>query len=140
MPEGSIDDAVYGLGISDRDMQREDVIVLQQRFRVSYTAMVKRLCELKWISETCSEELRALAANTNEAKEKLRALTLSLQGDIRLVEPTNDRYVTPRLTHAAFLNYRHGNISMKKLAEILRLAFVPETAIKKLVEEEEAKP
>lgn len=96
------------------------VVVIQQYFKVSYAAALKRLKELGFIAPGQAAELRRWG--DLDHAEALRCLTEVLGYDSRLIQPTREVRLPPSLLCSALDNYSHGRISTSKLMELFRLS------------------
>lgn len=109
----------YGIGKSNcKYIKYDQIIDLQQYFKVSYSAMVLKLVD--YFSENDIKKRLALA-NKERAKE-LKEKTINLGYDTSLLESTSDIYVSPELfdlLEKAISMQRISNDKAQKFIEFL---------------------
>lgn len=109
MPETSVIRYI-NKNVRNKDVEINDVIKLQQYFKVSYLSMLIRLKELELIDSKqfeCFKEVRIIS------KSK------SLGYNPKLLLPTDDRYISPDYIQLAMSLYEKGDITYNKLKECL---------------------
>lgn len=94
------------------------VILMQEEFSVSYTAMVRRLRDLQLISE---EEWKMLNDYYLLTGQTLTKLTEKYGGNTQLLERSNIIHVPRRYLECLLVNYENGWISYDSLRKTLAL-------------------
>lgn len=101
---------------SDR-IQPRHIIRMHNYFRVSYSAMLKRLVFLGLCNRELYSELRGIASLEN--KEVLKKLEMQEGFDSSLIESSNANYISKEYEKIIRDNFENNKISYKKLASLL---------------------
>lgn len=110
MPESSV--IRYASKITgSKYLEINDIIKMQQYFKVSYLSMLIRLKELELISPKQYQRLKEI---------KIISKSRSLGYDSKLLLPTEDKYISPDYIQLAMSLYESGDITYNKLKEYLR--------------------
>ncbi|MCU9612741.1 ImmA/IrrE family metallo-endopeptidase [Caldibacillus lycopersici] len=117
MPEDLVMKYLYENNLTNlSDVSYEQLIKMQNYFRVSYRALITRLIELY---PKFSNALRPKFDLANEEnKELIIQYVIKVNGDISLVQPTNDFVISQRFYKKLHDNLAENRISAEKAQEI----------------------
>ncbi|EIL83087.1 ImmA/IrrE family metallo-endopeptidase [Bacillus altitudinis] len=104
----------------------EQLIRMQNYFRVSYSALIVKLIRL--FPENKDTLNQRASLGSIERKEEMRNYIEKYGGDISLSQQTNDFYVSTKFLTRLEKNHKEGRVSTEKFQEILR--FLEELRVK----------
>ena len=121
MPDNLVKNYMDIHNFSVEYLKYTQIIKMQNYFRVSYSAMLTRLIQLYPEAEFSLKKRYAICKNTVEAKRNLIKKTKEIQGDLRLIQPTNDIYIPQTLFENIEFNMKEKRITKEKAYELLKL-------------------
>ncbi|KXG10237.1 hypothetical protein AT864_01799 [Anoxybacillus sp. P3H1B] len=104
-------------------IEEKHIVRIQQHFKVSYSAMLRRLKELRLISEPQYEKLKPICEL--ERAEELKQLTIHEGYEPTLLLPSYKKTIPDRFLEIIIDNYVQGRISYGKFATLL--SFIDKT-------------
>ncbi|HHY06206.1 MAG TPA: ImmA/IrrE family metallo-endopeptidase [Clostridia bacterium] len=123
MPADYVKEVFYKIvNVEPDNVLPRHVVRMNNNFKVSYKAMLKRLVQLKLCSVDKYEELCEICSLANA--DKLQALTQKEGYDISLITPAKEVYIPQEYIEFVKSNYEHKKISfnnMKNCLEFLGL-------------------
>jgi Zn-dependent peptidase ImmA (M78 family) len=127
MPEDGVRDLFEKLVFVMPDqVEPRQVIRLQNKFKVSYAAMLKRLVYLGLCDHQTYKKLREFG--TVQHASELRKVTIKEGFNCNLIEPSKVSTISAEYLQAVRNNYEKGKISFGKLTSLLDyLGQTPET-------------
>jgi Zn-dependent peptidase ImmA (M78 family) len=118
MPEDYVKEVFYKIVNVDMDkVLPRHVVRMNNYFKVSYKAMLKRLIQLELCSTGKYEELDDICLLENA--EQLQSLTIREGYNIDLIVPSRTTYVSKEYIEFIKSNYERGNISYKNMKNTL---------------------
>ena len=126
MPEDYVKEIFYKMvNVGPDQIQPKHIVRMQNYFKVSYTAMLKRLIQLKLCSSNLYYQLREIASLDN--KDKLQTLTREEGYNIDLIVPSKVTYVPKEYLVYVKANYENGKITYRELKKTLEfIGLTPE--------------
>ena len=121
MPENLVKEYIESRNISLAYLSYEDIIRMQNHFRVGYSAMLLRILQIYPMYKKTLQNRFAIAKDHPDQREKLKKKTLSVQGDLRLINATNDIYIPDSFMNDIEFNVREKRISKEKAYELLKV-------------------
>lgn len=121
MPEELIYEYLLSENIKLPYITNIKLIQMQSYFKVSLSALLTRLCML---FPGCSDGLKKrywLTGNNDKSKQALYGLIEEAQGDISLVQPTNDIYIPNSYFDDIEYNIKNERISLERAKELLEM-------------------
>lgn len=119
MPESYVKDLFYKLvNVEPDKVEVRHVVRLNNKLKVSYKAMLKRLIQLNLCDINIYEEL--VSFGSLEKKDKLQEIIKKEGYDISLVTPSKVCFVSSEYIADSRKNYEENKISYTKLEELLR--------------------
>lgn len=120
MPENLITEYLQKAGILNlKFISHEQLITMQNYFRVSYAALLTRLIQLYPSYKETIDNRRILGLPQN--KEKMLQKIEEFNGDLTLAQPTNEFAVSERFYQKLHDNLLHDKITSDKAEAILNL-------------------
>lgn len=117
MPSNLIEEQLKKLNVYDPKYTSYDhIIKMQHYFKVSYSAIVKRLIQLY---PDANLNNRFGIANKKRSQELIEK-TIALGFSTALITPTNDIYLSPTFFDDLDFNLTHGRISEEKVEEVIQ--------------------
>ncbi|MBB5325017.1 Zn-dependent peptidase ImmA (M78 family) [Anoxybacillus tepidamans] len=123
MPEDGVKEFFYKRLTSP--IEEKHIVRIQQHFKVSYSAMLRRLKELQLISEGEYEKLKEISKP--EYAEQLKKLTIQEGYTLELILPSYKKTIPERFFEMIIDNYVQGRISYSKFSTFL--SFVGKTPL-----------
>jgi len=118
MPEDYVKEVFYKIiNVKPNDVLEKHVIRMNNAFKVSYKAMLKRLLQLNLCLEDKYNDLVAICSFENA--EKLQALTKKEGYDIRLITPSREKYIPKEYVEYIKNNYENNKISYNNMKNCL---------------------
>lgn len=121
MPTDSVRKYIKYHNISLQYLRHEDIIRMQNYYRVGYLAMLLRILQIYPEYKASLQNRFAIAAGTPIQREKLEKKTLAVQGDLQLIRATNDIYLPHTFMEDISFNIKEGRISKEKAYELLKV-------------------
>lgn len=122
MPEDRLKEAFH-LETKDGSFDVNEAIRMNNKFKVSYKAILMRCLQLKLISLEVFNDLAQYGSL--EKKQELQDLTRDNGYNINLLIPTNEISVSRKFVDFAFDNFKDGKISESRFRSILEFAGIP---------------
>ncbi|ABR47081.1 protein of unknown function DUF955 [Alkaliphilus metalliredigens QYMF] len=118
MPEDFVKEMFYKLvNVAPEEIEPKHVVKMNTYFKVSYTAMLKRLIQFHLCDPKQYEELRSMSSI--DKKEELQKITRNQGYDIHLIEPSMVNQVSKEYLEMVKVNYEKGRISYGRLKHLL---------------------
>lgn len=121
MPENLVREYISKRGISLKYLRHEDVIQMQNYFKVGYSAMLTRILQIYPEYKKILQNRYAIALDCPKQREKLKRKTQSVGGDLQLINATNDIYIPNSFIDNIEFNVKQKRISREKAYEILKV-------------------
>lgn len=121
MPENLVRGYIKTNRINLQYLRYEDIIRMQNYFRVGYSAMLTRILQIYPEYKNNLSNRFAIASNTPEQRKKMEEKISSVQGDLQLINATNDIYLPNSFFDDIEFNIKEKRISKEKGYEILKL-------------------
>lgn len=119
MPDNLVKEYVIKNDISLEYLSHEDIIRMQNYFQVGYSAMLTRILQIYPEYRQKLKNRYVIAKDDPAQIEKLRQKTISVQGDLQLINATNDIYLPDSFISDIEFNVREKRISKEKAYELL---------------------
>lgn len=114
MPEDYVKEVFCKIiNVKPDDVIEKHVIKMNNFFKVSYKAMLKRLVQLKLCQKSNFDNLAEICSLEN--KDKLQLLTKKEGYDIKLIIPSNERYIPQEYIEYIKTNYENQKISYNNM-------------------------
>ena len=121
MPEKLVREYIRKNSILLQYLSHEDIIRMQNYFRVGYSAMLNRILQIYPEYKETLKNRFVIARDTQTQREKLAQKTISVQGDLQLINATNDIYIPDSFINDIEYNVREKRISKEKAYELLQV-------------------
>ena len=121
MPENLVKSYIKNKGISIEYLSHEDIIRMQNYFRVGYSAMLIRIMQIYPEYKRKLQNRFAIARDIPQQRKRLEEKTISVQGDLQLINATNDIYIPDTFFDDMEFNIKEKRIAKEKAYEILKL-------------------
>lgn len=121
MPENLIKDYLRKNKITLKYIGYVNMIKMQNYFQVSYTAMLQRLIQVFPNEESNLNKYFAISKNNEKQKLRLITKTKEANGNIDLIKPTIDMYISPSFMENIQFNLKEGRISEEKAWSLINL-------------------
>lgn len=121
MPENIIKTYIADKNIDINNMSYSELILMQNFFRVSTTALIFRLTQVFPESKEVLRKYYSITMNNPKAIEQLSKLFFENNGDIRLIQPTNEVYIPTSFYDDLESNLINKKISKEKAYELLSI-------------------
>lgn len=119
MPEDLVKEMFNKLAnVPNSEVELRHVVRMMDYFRVSYSAMLKRLYQLKLCNEVRREYLRQYGEQ--QYKDSLINVMQSEGSDMALIEPSNEISISSEYLDAVKENYARQKISFGSLNHVLK--------------------
>lgn len=118
MPEDGVKELFYKrVNLSPNEIEPKHIVRIQNPFKVSYAAMLKRFIHLELCDINKYEYLRSFGSV--EKADELVRLTKQEGFDCSLIKPSKVKSISDEFIEIARSNYEKGKISYDKLDELL---------------------
>ena len=117
MPENLVRSYIESNRVNLAYLSYCDIIRMQNYFGVSYSAMLTRILSVYPEYKQRLQNRYGITAPTQ--KKKLKEKTLEAQGDLKLINATNDVYIPDSFLENIEFNYKEKRISKEKAYELL---------------------
>ena len=118
MPEDYVKEIFYKMvNVGPDEIQPRHLVRMQNYFKVSYKAMLKRLIQLKLCSPSLYFQLLDVGSINN--KDKLQTLTREEGYNIDLIIPSEVTYIPKEYLVYVKANYENGKITYQELKKTL---------------------
>jgi Zn-dependent peptidase ImmA (M78 family) len=121
MPTEIVRKYIRDHNVSLKYLRHEDIIRMQNYFRVGYSAMLVRILQIFPEYKSSLQNRFAIAADTPEQREKLEKKILNVQGDLQLIRDTKDVYLPDTFMEDIAFNVKTKRISKEKAYELLKV-------------------
>lgn len=120
MPKNLVEKYIKMENISLQYLSYENIIRMQNFFKVGYSAMLARILQIYPEYKDTLQNRFAIAKDSPVQREKLKEKTLSVQGDLQLINATNDIYIPNSFIENIEFNVNRKRISKEKAYELLK--------------------
>lgn len=118
MPEDYVKEIFFKMiKVGKNDILPRHIIIMHNRFKVSYKAMLKRLIQLDLCTKEKYDELAEIC--TLENKDQLQTLTQKEGYDISLITPSEAIYIPKEYIEFVKRNYENKKISYNNMKNCL---------------------
>jgi len=121
MPEKLVYNYISQCNINVEYIKYTDIIKMQNYFQVGYSAMLTRIIQLFPQYSNKLGNRYAIAKNNENSREKLLNFTNEVNGDLKLIRPTNDIFIPETFLDNIEFNLKNKRISNEKAFEMLNL-------------------
>ncbi len=121
MPENIVRKYIKDYNISLQYLSHEDIIRMQNYFRVGYSAMLTRILQLYPEYKGVLNNRFVIAKDNPEQRDKLEKKTLAVEGDLQLIHATEDVYLPNTFIEDIAFNVENKRISKEKAYELLKV-------------------
>ena len=121
MPDNLVRSYIDVHNISPQYLKHEDIIRMQNYFNVGYSAMLTRIIQLYPEYKQSLQKRYAIAKNTEKQRKSLEEKTKAVQGNLQLINPTNDIYIPDSFYNDISFNLDKKRISKEKAFELLKV-------------------
>lgn len=121
MPENLVRSFIEKKDLRVENIGYEDIIRLQNYFRVSYTAIVKRLTQIYPENRETLNKLYDISKDTSENRRRLEEKTKIVKGDLNLIKPTSEVYIPYFFIKDISENLKNKRISKEKADYLIKL-------------------
>lgn len=119
MPDKLVQSYIQTNNLSPDYLSYEEIIRMQNYFKVGYSAMLTRLIQIYPKSKRSLGARFAIAGNTPDQRAKLEDKTRNAGGDLQLINATNDIYIPDSFINDIEFNVQQKRISTEKAYELL---------------------
>jgi len=119
MPEELIYEYLHSANITIPYIKNVQLVQMQSYFKVSLSALITRLCMLFPDHKANLGSRYGLTQKNEKSIQKLNKLIEEAQGDISLVQPTNDIYIPDSFFDDIEYNIKNERISLDRAKELL---------------------
>lgn len=120
MPDNLVKKYIETRNLSLAYLKYEDIIQMQNFFNVGYSAMLTRIIQLYPQHKKDLQNRYAIARNTEKQKKLLEKKTLEVNGNLQLINATNDIYIPNSFYENIKFNLDKKRISKEKAFELLK--------------------
>lgn len=121
MPTNIVKKYVVEHNVSLQYLRHEDIIRMQNYFRVGYSAMLTRILQIYPEYKGVLNNRFAIAKGSCEQRKRLEKKTLDVEGDLQLIRATNDIYLPNTFMEDIAYNVKTKRISKEKAYELLKV-------------------
>ena len=121
MPENLVKGYIKNKKIDPQYLKHEDIIRMQNYFRVGYSAMLTRILQIYPHYKKVLQNRFVIAKDIPEQREKLKQKTVCAQGDLKLINATNDVYIPSSFLDDIEFNLKEKRISKEKAYELIKV-------------------
>lgn len=119
MPENLIRNYMVLNSVDLLNISDVELVKMQNYFRVSFSALITRLIQVYPERKQSLKSWYTLSDNTEEAITKFKDLTIKIQGNVKLIQPTKEVYVPKQFYIDIEHNLREQKITKEKAYELL---------------------
>lgn len=121
MPDDLVRRYIDVHSISVQYLKHEDIIRMQNYFKVGYSAMLARIIQLYPEYKKNLQTRYAIAKNTEKQRKLLEDKTKAVNGNLQLINATNDIYIPDSFYNNIVFNLDKKRISEEKAFELLKV-------------------
>ena len=121
MPDELVKKYILSHNISVQYIKHEDIIRMQNYFNVGYSAMLARIIQLFPQYKKNLQNRYAIAKDTEEKRRLLEKKTKSVNGNLQLINATNDVYIPDSFYDDITFNLDKKRISKEKAFDLLKV-------------------
>lgn len=121
MPDSLVKRYISDHNISVQYIKHEEIIRMQNYFNVGYSAMLARIIQLYPQFKKNLQNRYAIAMNTEEKRRLLEKKTKSVNGNLQLINATNDIYIPDSFYDDITFNLDKKRISKEKAFDLLKV-------------------
>lgn len=121
MPDELVKGYIEKNNISLNYLKHVDIIKMQNYFNVGYSAMLTRIIQLYPEYKDALKNRYAIAKDNPQQRKKLEDKTKSVNGNLQLINATNDIYVPDSFYDNIEYNLAKKRISKEKAFELLKV-------------------
>lgn len=121
MPENLVKQYIEKNNVSPKYLSYETIIKMQNYFGVGYSAMLTRILQLYPQYKSDLKKRYAIAQNTIEQKKRLEDKTKSVNGNLQLINATNDVYIPDSFFEHIQFSLEEKRISKEKAYNLLKI-------------------